>query len=320
MRKVYGRINGFNFSRLSLFNGLRLCGRFSNKVNVGKGSNGISGSGEKVIVPAMNSNVSSTVDGTSEIISLNLRLPNNTKSTFNLQDNKTLHDLEETIKSNKSIERIEFRSWDNSIISKSSSLRNTLINNTDPVFLRIDKLEWQEIKGSNTSANLKDSTNKLNIPLNEEQDIKIQQIRNYYNNSLDQKLMSDLGFSNYAQYFEALYQLKMDFNKTNSEYLHDERKAQRLTLILLSIGGLIFIIELGLLYWGTFIEYSWDITEPITYLVLCGNILLALLMKKKFKGIPSHQYFTQRFLQSKKSTISKKNLQSKLSVLENKLI
>lgn len=281
----------------------------------------------------------------SELLKVYLTLPDSKKRVIEVPKSSTLKEFEQEIKKVKNFENIEIRSWDNSIVSKSNTIEQALLENAEPIFMKIDKMEWQELSlksGDNTSPNqevnhhnhlqdreriitvLKEVNKNIKLLDNEIEalEVKISQIKHYYNNSLENKIIDSAKYPNLSVLFEDLYSSKAEFRKLNFQYNQLNRNAEKKAFFVILLGGLLFVIELILLYYGTFVELSWDITEPITYLVTCLNLVLVLGMKKKFRGLSAHEYFTKRFLDKKLKSFntSKFNsLKSNISEIEHKL-
>ncbi len=266
-------------------------------------------------------------------LELNLTLPDLKSKSISINKNCTMLDLESEIKKMKHIEHIEFRTWDNSIISKNSTIDNTLIKSNEPIFLKIDRMEWQEIKKDellSEETTLRNQLLKINKNPNltqkelEDIELSIHQIRNFYSNSLEDKLIKSDEMTNLSLLIEDLYISKSELAKMNSLYNKHSYTADKKALLVILLGGSIFIFELLALYYGTFIYLSWDVTEPITYLVTCANLLLALIMKRKFGTNHAHEYFKNMFLRRKLKkinfdTVKFSELQAKINKYKNKL-
>lgn len=281
--------------------------------------------------------------------------------TLELPDTSNLKDLENEIKKHKNFEYIEFRTWDNSKISSHSSLDSILIKSNEPIFVKIDKFEWQELKRKDvlninnvfnianrneeeTSFeaknriinNLKKISKNKDLSDKDYEDIEedLTRLRHFYHNSIENKIISEEDMSNIStningninitNIFERYFSLKEEYSKLisleNSYIKSSERKA----LFIILLGGILFILELLALYYGTFVYYSWDITEPITYLVTCGNLLLILLFKRKFGSKTAHEYFASLFLKRKlkKQSFDKLNMlkiQNEIKDIQRKL-
>lgn len=279
---------------------------------------------------------------TSQRLNLNFVLPDSRKKLIELNEDSTLSDLEAEIKKMKYIEHIEFKTWDNSIVSKSCTLKDSIITGNEPIFVKIDKMEWQELKNGcdedkkinsishDERAKTLEVLNRIskNISLSKEDyeaiELKIHEIKHYYKNSLEGKIIKD-EFKSISHLFEQYYESKSKYFTILKKLEGLEKSASFKALIIILIGGLLFVIELGALYYGTFHLLSWDITEPITYLVTCFNLLLALIFKRKMGKLSPHEYFKSLFvrrglnkLKISDSDINK--LRSEIQKIENKLI
>lgn len=266
-------------------------------------------------------------------LELNLILPDLKSKSISIDKSNTMLDLENEIKKMKHIEHIEFRTWDNSIISKNSSLDNTIIKSNEPIFLKIDRMEWQELKKEEAREEtvplveqLKKINKNPNLTTKELEDIElsIHQIRNFYNNSIEDKLIKSEKHKNLSFLIDDFYDSKIEFSKMTKVHNKHSLKAEKKALLVILLGGSVFILELLALYYGTFIYFSWDVTEPITYLVTCVNLLLALIMKRKFGTNSAHEYLKNRFLRKKLNKIKffplrYDSLQAKISQYKNKL-
>lgn len=50
-----------------------------------------------------------------------------------------------------------------------------------------------------------------------------------------------------------------------------DKKALRRANTMLFFGGSVMVSQFTFIAWGSFIEYSWDIMEPFSYMILLGN-------------------------------------------------
>jgi hypothetical protein len=50
-----------------------------------------------------------------------------------------------------------------------------------------------------------------------------------------------------------------------------------------------------LVYYGTFVLFTWDITEPMTYVMGCFNVVLFLIMRKRFGKLTAFEFYTQKY-------------------------
>jgi len=274
-----------------------------------------------------------------------LVLPTMNKLTIDIDDTKTLKDLETEIKKNYNFEKIEFRTWDNSNISKNNEL-NLIRFESDPIFMKINTAEWQIMNAKNFEfTSTEHIVIQKDLVHNEKLDFEnISEVVTNFNKNenLTQKEINEISmnlmkikhsynnreftaafkkYNNLYEVFSAFYKLKQEFANFHSikEKLMwiCETKAK----ILILLGGLLFILELFLIYYGTFVKYSWDIVEPITYLVGCSNIVLILLYRRKFKETGAFEYYSNKFfmrqVRKKKFDLIKfEETQKKLQELE----
>jgi len=264
------------------------------------------------------------------IFTINVILPDLKKINIELKLNSSINDFENELRKIKNFEYLEIRNWDFSIISKNSNLNNVLNNSNEPVFIRVDRMEWQEIyhKDLSNKDNNKQLLRKINknkkltdieiIEIEEE----INKLKNIYNNKLNDKLISN--YKNISDIFKNYYDLKYEFNILKAKLDKIEKISQIKALCLILLSGSLFVIELFCLYYGTFMLYSWDIIEPITYITTCFNILLLIIAKRKFGKNSPHQYFKNLFFKRKIKS-SKFNLENyddiknKILLIKNKL-
>jgi hypothetical protein len=264
--------------------------------------------------------------------SLKITLPNLQSKEFQISDNLTLKDLTEDLKKVHNYEDIEYRTWDNSILAKTSNL-NEILSKNDPFFIRINKMEWQILNPEivftqNSDCNLhlqpfsenqfsyilekiKDLDSKHNLSEEELNQITFQilKLKNFYSNIDTSSNLA--GFKNLTELFSEYYKLKSEY--VNLHTLKEKllRTCEIKSKFLIFLGGILFVIELFLLYYGTFVKYSWDIVEPITYLVGCCNIILILFYKKRIGNLSAFEYFTHRSFEKfvKKGKFNQKHLE-----------
>jgi hypothetical protein len=261
-------------------------------------------------------------DTNTNLNSLKIILPNSKQTEVVLDQNTAIEDLEKAIKKTGHYENIEFRTWDNSIISKSSSLQSCFgINNF--IFLQIDKTEWQLLENPEDKINIVDKVNnnldkysyskKIFDERNEiSRLIKVLQDNN--RNDLSYEELKDIALRFYStktsyaddipehlanrdlhDIFEEYYVLKGKHVKLTNQKEKIENRAKIYAKCLILVGGSFFVAQLALLYYGTFILWSWDITEPITYLVGCANLVLILFYRKRFGRFSAMEYYTKAF-------------------------
>ena len=102
--------------------------------------------------------------------------------------------------------------------------------------------------------------------------------------------------SQLSDIMEEYYNCKTEIAKQANALSKYENRANALAKILIYLGGIFFIVELALVYYLTFEVYAWDITEPMTYLLGCFNLILIFWFKKKFKSQDAFGYFKSFFL------------------------
>lgn len=226
-------------------------------------------------------------------------------STININENTTFEDLEKELKKVRLFENIQFKSWDDCLISNKNYISSSI--QKDLIFLRFNKEEWKELYKTNESTlEIKEIDLKSNDSIisntsnskNLQNDLckKIYLLENNLaqNYSLDLILKYTGKGKDYI--LNELFLKEKEYSKLLQENEKYTNKAKTKAKLIIALGGILFIAELLLLYYGTFIEFSWDVTEPMTYLVTCLNFLLILLFNKKFKGSSAHSYFTNKIL------------------------
>lgn len=72
--------------------------------------------------------------------------------------------------------------------------------------------------------------------------------------------------------------------KMNSIKAKLDRKADFRSRSLLTLGSSIFFAQFGFVMSGTFVFYSWDVMEPISYMILLGNLTVGLLFYANYKN------------------------------------
>jgi len=254
-----------------------------------------------------------------------LFLPNLQKLPVTIEGNKTLSDFEAEVKKGDKFRTVEFRSWDHSVISKNNFISD-VFKNRDPVFIRVSNMEWQLLNSSlfdtNTTEKFKikedfahnaqdeikaikenlkrlDRSEKLNEKDFEDLAVSIYRIK-FFNSGLKEvnefknSKLSNL-YKNLEEVFEDFYQLKSEYVKLYKIKEKLINKSEFRTKALFLLAGVIFIFELLFIYWGTFVRFSWDIVEPITYLIGCANLVLILLLKRKMGNLSPKEYYINRF-------------------------
>lgn len=250
---------------------------------------------------------------------LELVLPNMNKLNVTIEDTKTLKDLEAEIKKNYNFEKIEFRTWDNSDISKNTEI-DLIKFESDPIFMKINTSEWQLLNADRfdyttteayklkhdlkhdektdlniISETIRNFNKNKNLKSNEIEEIsfKLLKIKNsYFNKDLAPALHN---FKNLEEIFSAYYKLRQEYAKLHKAKEKLMWVCETKAKLLILLGGLFFLIELLLIYYGTFVKYSWDIVEPMTYLMGCMNIVIILLYRKKFKHHSAFEYYSNKY-------------------------
>lgn len=259
-------------------------------------------------------------------INFNVILPNLKKTNVILKSNSTIFEFENELRKIKNFEFLEIRNWNFSLITKNSNLFDILYFSRNPTFLKVDRMEWQEIYNNKLKDNILLEDINKNKLLSDfeiyEIKRKITKFKYSYSNSINEKVLLDE--YNISGIFNNLYDLKYEYNIMNKKLEKIEKNCQRKALLLILFSGSLFIIELFCLYYGTFILYSWDIIEPMTYIMTCFNFLLLIIAKRKFGRLSPHEYLKNYFFQRKIKS-SNFNLESynqmrrNILLIENKL-
>jgi hypothetical protein len=83
---------------------------------------------------------------------------------------------------------------------------------------------------------------------------------------------------------EALIEAKQrDYIKICEQKAKIDKKAQRRAKALLALGSSVVIGQFGFIMAGTFLYLSWDIMEPISYVMMLGNFTFGMLFYAKYK-------------------------------------
>ena len=81
-----------------------------------------------------------------------------------------------------------------------------------------------------------------------------------------------------------------------------EKSASRKATFLMGLGSSVVLGQFGIIFYGTFHVLSWDIMEPVCYLMTLGNFtfgyLYYLLQKKDMEYSNLHELMTLRFTAS----------------------
>lgn len=257
---------------------------------------------------------------------------NYNKYSIKLNESTTFEDLEKELKKTRFFENLEFKSWDDSLVS----IKNSVISSTnkDMIFLRFNKEEWKEISRINNNLfeikrieiskipNCNSNEKSLDENKISELKRKILQLENNVKKNYPLDLILNYTGKSNSLLLEELFSLEKEYSVLWQNKIKYENKAKSKAKFVIALGGILFIVELFLLYYGTFIEFSWDVTEPMTYLVTCFNFLLILLFNKKFKGASAHSYFTKKFLTKSfgaKNLDKIQELQQKINFIKNQV-
>jgi hypothetical protein len=248
-----------------------------------------------------------------------LILPNLQKQKISIEDDSSLDDLEKEIKKHYKYEKIEFRTWDNAKIGKNNEL-SSIMSRNDPVFVKINTFEWQilnsekfeytntekykvkedfshdvrsELKDVNKTVNKFNNNKSLTGKEIEEISFELFKIKHFHHNR-DIRAIIDQ-YKNLDDIFENFYNLKHEYARLHALKEKLMKNCELKSKLLITLGGILFILELIGIYYGTFIVYSWDIVEPITFLLGCANLILILFFKKKFGTFGAFEYFSMKF-------------------------
>ena len=282
------------------------------------------------------------------------------EKTIKIDKNKTLSDFETELKKEISVNNLEFRRWNHITIAKGNSIKDAL---TDMTFIQINKMEWQildrekskddlnleeydilESVGKGFSQgiseekhiiadNVLDIYKKLQL-LDKTDDktmrmelydmaIQLYSIQTYFYNKVNHKLLKSNDPKGFQKLLDQYYELKKQY----ARLLYEEDKALKKcgykSKFLIFLGGLLFVVQLFFIYYLTFVKYSWDITEPMTYLTGCTNLLLICILKFKFKQHTPFQYFQMRFFRKtrfyKEDHMKLQKFKEDIRRIENKL-
>ena len=107
----------------------------------------------------------------------------------------------------------------------------------------------------------------------------------------------------------------MKLMEVNTKKHKIDRRAEKKAQMLLALGSLIMVGQFAFITSGTFVFYSWDIMEPIAYIMMFTNFTTAFLyfnMKKRsmelsnLKGILSERFALKKY---KRNGINIKEIQ-----------
>jgi hypothetical protein len=257
---------------------------------------------------------------------INLILPNLKKIGIKLEDQSSFGEIETQLRNEKYLQKVQFRSWDHSTIPNSNDLKSYFENN-EMFFFKYDTNEWQVVSKDSTltdpNISSKDfgpdnefkrikeivQANNKNKKLSEDELFKLSlslfKLRNshieYSSLIKDKKSLSEL--------YEEYYKLKSEYAKLSLEQDQYIQSAEKRAKLLILLGGLFLVVELALIAYGTFVVYTWDITEPMTYLLGCFNIVIFLILRKKYGNLSAFEYYTGKFFSR---IIKKKNFSPNL--------
>jgi len=281
------------------------------------------------------------------------------EQTLSSNKNKTLLEFETDLKKELQVNNIEFRRWDHSFIAKGNHLKQVL---KDITFIKINKMEWQILVIKSEEEENQEEVENLDLigkgfaqHISEEKHLisdnimtiykslksfmkaddltynmllydtalQLYSIQTFHYNMVNDKLLDPKDPAGFQNLLNKYYELKSEYSRLLLEEKKVVRSCSRKTKALILLGGLFFVIQLFLIFYMTFVKYSWDITEPMTYLTGCINILIVCLLKYKFKQQSAFQYFNLKFLKRTKfykndfSKIAK--IKDEISRIENKL-
>ncbi len=292
-------------------------------------------------------------------INLKLSMPDSSTFEISIDTNKKLSELEGEIKKTSLVNGVEFKSWDYCKISKDNLLKYALEH---PLYLKLDKMEWQlvndiahdieiqkcinfvnDIKWENSEMfeglknkqniyrDFKEIEQKLKNFINKhgktityeklyEIAIRLYSIKNLYNHETQGKHIDQ----NLNEIFENYYNAKKELGIMNLQKNNLERKAYLKGKCVILLAPLVIFVQLVLIYIGTFQIYSWDITEPMTYLLSIANIVGVLYFRKKFQDCGAHRYyknvFFKKYVRKGKFDMKKyEELKKKVEDYENNL-
>lgn len=62
-----------------------------------------------------------------------------------------------------------------------------------------------------------------------------------------------------------------------------DRKADFRARALLTLGSTVFFAQFAFIMSGTFVYYSWDVMEPISYIMMLGNFTIGMMFYAAYK-------------------------------------
>lgn len=186
--------------------------------------------------------------------------------------------------------------------------------NLESRYLQLQKTLEEYNKNSNISL---EELEQIAIDL-----YKIQISIHLKNEVSDFNLKENSKAHNLLEVMEEYYKCKSEYAKSIQVQNNLDLRAKALTKILIYLGGIFFILELIAIYYFTFEVYTWDITEPIVYMLGCINLIIICLFKRKFNKAEPFTYFRYLFLRffirrSKKIDLKKmEELKKRISDIE----
>ena len=285
-------------------------------------------------------------------IELKLTMPDSNLKTISIDETMRLSDIETEVKKNSFVQKMEFKSWDYCEISKQNEIKHCLEH---PLYAKIDKMEWQMLNNSisngeiqeylnfikeikhesgdkfeslkhkqiiyqdykDIEAKLKQILTKFDKSITDEKvfeiALRLYSMKNFYVNEKDGKHIDN----NLNEIFEDYYNSKEELDKMNLMKLKFEKRAKFNAKLYILIAPLMFLIELILIYYGTFQMFSWDIVEPMTYLLSILNLIGILIIRRRIGNDTAHQYYSKNFF---RKYLKKGNFDMKKYDLINKKV
>ena len=82
---------------------------------------------------------------------------------------------------------------------------------------------------------------------------------------------------------KALEEKQSELIQLTKKYTALYKKADFRSKSLLTLGSTIFISQFAFIMSGTFVYYSWDVMEPISYVMMLGNFTAGMLFYANYK-------------------------------------
>lgn len=96
-----------------------------------------------------------------------------------------------------------------------------------------------------------------------------------------------------------LNDLEDKVSQNAEELVAIKKKASKKATAILALGSSVFVTQFAVITMGTFHYLSWDIMEPVSYLMMYGNFVCGftyyLKVKKDLTAENIHEVFTERF-------------------------